>query len=985
MRKYGGLALALLLALVPSAFAQSSGNVYGTVTDESGAVLPGVNVTLEGDAGSRSTVSSPQGAFRFLNLTNGSYKVIAGLSGFATVTRTVQVTTGENIDLAVKLKVSSVEETVEVTGETPLVDTKKRGTATTMTTAELQEVPNARDPWGVLRNVAGVLLDRVNIAGNENGQQAAAAGKGTASDDKTFSLDGVNVTDMSATGASPTYFDFDAFQEISVSTGGADVSQSGLGIGISLVTKRGTNKFRGGARYLYSGEDTSFGNVPDEMANDSRLRGNDKADHINKIADYGFDLGGPIMKDKLWFYFTYGKQDIKLKRLTQTPDDTILKSFNGKLNWQASSNTMVSAFWFNGMKQKFGRSPGSGLNEADSFLWNQDNAYEDKVGGPNRPPGLVKLAIDHTFSPNFFMSAKGAYYNTGFTLTPRGGLGDAPTYDYVKGEAVYSSYDYTAVRPQWHANLDGNYFFEGMGGNNELKFGFAYRDMTTTSITAYGGSGVAGYINSPTDSEALVFRNNFVVYGGKYTALYAGDTLTRDRMTVNVGLRWDMQSARNKPSEAPANAMFPNLLPALSYAGDSEDLISFSDLSPRIGFSYALDEARKTVLRGSYGSYTDQLSFGNVNTENPVAASGLAYGWRDANGDRKVQAGEVNFSDFRYSFNVDPANPAKVGSTVSKIDRDLKARRDHEVVLGLDREVGSNFAVGFAYTWRKGTNWDYTPRLGGACTGEPTAATCRIIQPNEYVQNAPVTRNGYTSFTYSPPAALVSAGSGGRIRTNAPGYSTDFSGVELTFVKRLSNKWMARGAFSWQQWTENWDGTPYSIINDDGNPTRTETDPLENGGPYSLLSGGSGKASFYTVVPWQVYMNGLYQLPYGIDISGALFARKGGIYPVSVRISGGGDGTNAALATESIDSMTFDTLMNLDLRLAKTFKMKATSLTLSAEWFNVMNSGTVLSRARYADSTATFIAPTQGSVSGQGRIEEILSPSIFRLGARLSF
>lgn len=985
MRKYGGLALALLLALVPSAIAQSTGNIYGTVTDESGAVLPGVNVTIEGDTGSRSTVSSPQGAFRFLNLTNGSYKVIASLSGFATVTRTVHVTTGENVDLTVGMKVSSVQETVEVTGETPLVDTKKRGTATTMTTEELQEVPNARDPWGVLRNVAGVLLDRVNIAGNENGQQAAAAGKGTASDDKTFSLDGVNVTDMSATGASPTYFDFDAFQEISVSTGGADVSQSGLGIGISLVTKRGTNKFRGGGRYLYSGEDTSFGNVPDEMANDPRLQGNDKADHINKIADYGFDLGGPIMKDKLWFYFTYGKQDIKLKRLTQTPDDTVLKSFNGKLNWQASSNTMVSAFWFNGMKQKFGRSPGSGLNEADSYLWNQDNAYEDKVGGPNRPPGLWKIAIDHTFSPNFFMSAKGAYYNTGFTLTPRGGLEQSATYDYVTGQAIGSSLDYTAVRPQWHANLDGNYFFEGFGGNNELKFGFAYRDMTTTSISHYGGSAIIGYINDATDKQAQVWRDNVVVYGGKYTAFYLGDTLTKDRMTVNVGVRWDLQTARNKPSEAPANPSFPNLLPALSYGGDSEDLISFSDISPRIGFSYALDESRKTVLRGSYGSYADQLSFGNVNTENPVAASWLLYGWTDRNNDRIPQPSEVNLNDLQASSNVDPRNPAAVGTTVNKIDRDLKNRRDHEVVIGLDREIGANLAVGFAYTWRKGTNWDYTPRLGGACTGEPTAATCRIIQPSEYVRNAPVTRNGYTAFTYSPPSALVTAGSGGRIRTNAEGYNTDFNGIELTFVKRLSNKWMARGAFSWQQWTESWEGTPYSLINDDGNPTRTETDPLENGGPYSLLSGGSGKASFYTVVPWQAYMNGLYQLPWGLDISGALFARKGGIYPVSVRISGGGDGTNPALATESIDSMTFDTLLNLDLRLAKTFKMKATSLTLSAEWFNVMNSGTVLSRARFADSTATFVSPTQGSVAGMGRIEEILSPSIFRLGARLSF
>ena len=297
-----------------------------------------------------------------------------------------------------------------------------------MTSEELSSIPNARDPWGVLRAVPGVLVDRVNIAGNENGQQATSSSKGQTSAEKTWNLDGIVVTDMSATGASPTYFDFGAFQEITVTTGGTDLSMATGGVGINLTTRRGTNAFHGSARYMVADEAMSFGNindqdqspfVPNQLAIDPRLRNadgtfRDQADHINQIKDYGFDLGGPIIKDKLWFYGSYGKQDIQLFRLVNTPDKTLLPSYNGKLNWQATSNTMVSAFYFLGSKQKFGRSPGSGFQEEDGFLWNQDNAYTD--GG--LPGGLWKLQVDHTFSPNLFFSRR-ACTTTRASRSPR--------------------------------------------------------------------------------------------------------------------------------------------------------------------------------------------------------------------------------------------------------------------------------------------------------------------------------------------------------------------------------------------------------------------------------------------------------------------------------------------------------------------------------------------------------------------------------------
>ena len=986
------LALGLVLALSGAAFAQvATGNVYGVAKDESGALLPGVNATITSEFGTRSTVTGADGAFRFLNLNKGDYTITLTLAGFASAARKIRVTTGENVELDFGMKVSGVAETIEVQAETPLVDSKRRGTSTTMTSEELSKVPNARDPWGVLRAVPGVMVDRVNIAGNENGQQATSSSKGQLSAENTWNLDGMVITDMSATGASPTYFDFGAFQEISVTTGGTDLAMATGGAGINLTTRRGTNAFHGSARYMVADEGMSFGNIndqtqspftPNNLSEDPRLRNSDgtyrdQGDRIKKITDYGFDLGGPIIKDKLWFYGSYGKQDIKLLRLTNTPDNTLLPSYNAKLNWQATGSTMVSAFYFLGSKQKFGRSPGSGLgSEADSYLWNQDNAYTD--GG--LPGGLWKLQVDHTFSPNLFVSLKGMYYDTGFTLAPRGDLGDSYTNDSVSSQAIGTYYTYLAVRPQKNLAGDGSYFFQGMGGSHELKFGFSYRDMKTHSATLYSGNQLAGYIQSATNVVARVVRGVDLNYGGKYVDFYAGDMFTKDRFTFNFGVRFDHQTAKNLESAAPANATFPDRLPAAVFPGNDENLQDWNNFTPRVGLSYALDESRRTIVRASYARYYQQLAFGNVTVENPTSTGYIAYGWNDGNGDRFVQPGEVDFSSVRYSSAVNVNDPGSVSAdTVNKIDRDRKPRKDDEFIIGLDRELGASFAAGVAFTYRKGNDWSTADRtttgyrLAGACSDptNPTMSSCPLMQASDYTANAPVTQNGYTGFTYSPNAALVTAGRSGRLITNRDGYSTTYKGIEATLNKRLSNKWMARVAFTYADWTQNVDNK----VGDNGNPTARQNDNLVDGDQVSLLSGGSGKgALYYTGQKWQIYANALYQLPWGVDLSGTAWGRQGGLKPVFLNIAAGQDGTLAVSGVPTVESERYGDVWDFDLRLAKTFRFgKQPYVTLAAEWFNVANSGQVLVRNRQANTAA------------YNRIDEVLNPSIFRLGATFGF
>ena len=989
MKKLFSLGLAILLMTSAGAFAQSAtGNIFGNVTDASGAVLPGASVTVTGEVGTRSTVSGSDGSFRFLNMSYGDYTVTVSLQGFGTGARKITIVTGANSQVNLSLTVGGKTETVEVTAEAPLVDIKKRGTSTTLSTSDLKDTPNARDPWGVMTQVPGVLLDRVNIAGNENGQQAAIAGKGSTSGDKTWSLDGLVITDMAATGASPTYFDFDAFQEINVSTGGGDLNMATGGFGLNLVTKRGTNAFHGGGRFFTSDEKWESTNIADVksrilLGNANRLKGGvshcdpgtgnerDKASYIDKIKDFGFDIGGPIVKDKLWFYGTYGKQDIKLCGLAGSPDDTLLPSYNFKLNWQASTNTMVSAFYFLGSKQKFGRSPGSGYIESDGFLWNQDNAFTD--GG--MPGGLSKLEINHTFSPSFFMSAKAAYYDTGFGLLARGDKTQSYSYNEVAGTVTGTGIDYLSIRPQKTINVDGSYFKTGMGGNHELKFGFAYRDVLTNSSTKYNGNQIVGDWYGPGtgggDNEAFVYRNGATQYAGKYTSLYLGNVFTKNRLTVNVGARFDKQAARNLSSEATANVSFPLLLPVVKYAGDSGDVISWTDISPRVGMSYALDESRKSVMRLSFARYASQLSYGNVTSLNPVAVSSLTYGWNDANGDKVAQVSEVNLRDLHSASNVDPNNPGKVGSTPNKINPDLKSKKDNEFILGVDHELGANFAVGAAFTYRKTNSLEWTPRLAASC---PAGVNCAILTPANYTANAPVsaTRNGatYSARTFTPNAALVAAGGFGRYRTNQDGYSRQFKGLELTVNKRMSNKWRARVALSLNDWTDHWDGTPVCC---NGNPASTDTTPNQDGGQVSISGGGSGKAAFYSSYKWQLFASAGLSLPASFDLSASFFGRQGGLLPIILRIGAGSDGTLNALAG-SVDTQRYSTVKNLDLRLARISKIgKKVTITPSLELFNVFNSSTVLGQFRQATS-ASF-----------SRVDDVLNPRIARIGARLSF
>jgi carboxypeptidase family protein/TonB-dependent receptor-like protein len=957
----------ILIGLGRPALAQvQGGTVSGTVLDEQGAVLPGVAVTLQGVDAKRESVTEADGRFRFLDLAPGPYTLTVALQGFSTiVNEAIVVSVGKTVDLPLTMRVASVAETINVSGDAPIVDTKATGTAVNFTADELTKIPTSRDPFALMRTVPGVLVDRVNIGGNETGQQSNFASKGTRPQDAVWTIDGIVVTDMTATGASPTYFNYDNFDEIQVATAGQDIKQPTGGLGMNLVVKRGTNQFHATGRGYFDNDTLSSSNVPAELTAQGVTP--ETADHNKQISDYGFDVGGPILKDKAWFYGSYSIQDIRLVRQAGgLIDRTQLKDPDVKLNWQASGKDLISFLYFDGFKIKDGRSPGTTgiLFDAPSATFHQDNAY---TGSPLH--GLWKIADDRVIGSNMFLSAKYAYYNTGFILTPESGLDQQAGRDFTTAQSFGSTSQSVNVRPQQVVNVDVNSFLELGNAAHDLRYGVGFRRADALSSTLWPGNGVLAIENSPTDFRAQVFRQGLGTNRAQYLDFYAGDTISKNRLTIDLGVRYDRQTGQALASDTASNAAFPDLVPGLSFSGYTTPF-TWTNFSPRAGLTYALDDSRKSIVRASYSRYAGQLSTGVVGFTNPSSVAGSAtYRWNDLNGDHLAQANEVLTDQFLSAAGgFDPRNPTAVTSA-NQIDPNLTAPITQSFVAGFDRELLPNLAVQVSYSYTRTGNLfgnstnNVTPRVGVTAADYTAGPALTGTLPDGTAYNVP---------TFIPNAAAVAAGGSGFLLTNVPGYSTDYQGLEVGLVKRLSNRWMARVGVSYNNAREHFSSTQ-GLYDLNGNPTRTLTEPLVDGGQFAPESGGSGSGTIFVNAKWQLNLNGLYQAPYGIEIGANGFGRQGYPYPLFRQVSLGSDQNLQVLVTPEIDSLRFPNLWDTDIRAAKELKVNTVSLRVIFDLFNVLNANTALVR------NDNIASPTFDVLA------QNLSPRIARIGLTVGF
>jgi hypothetical protein len=755
------------------------------------------------------------------------------------------------------------------------------------------------------------------------------------------------------------------------------------------VTKRGTNDLQGSARYyLADGAWQSTPSIPTEAVGYLGT-----VNEIDQNKEWGFEVGGPIVRDRFWLWGAYADQQVDLfvgtppSQAVRYSDKTSLETQNYKANAQLSSSNSAVGTWWNNDKTKLGRN--ASPTRPPETTWNQSGFG---------PTGIWKIEDTHIFNPNFYLTGMYSETNGGFQLIADSGAGctdidcslssaTGPAYLEAFGDgAWHQSYlSLTILRPQEAQRIDGSYFFDTGAANHELKFGFGHREAYTETFYAWpfdqyiieynGFFGPCGA--PPCDPEGdglggvIFHRNGIAPYTFEYDDIYVGDTILFGDLTFQVGLRLDQQATTIYEARSNANSVVPELLPAVSLPasafGPQED---YSDVSPRFGVTYAMGESKQTLLRAAYNTYVAQLG-GGTNSFN-LAYSYLYMYFDDLNNDHRAQHDEIIFDyGFGGFYGVDPADTTKA-VVFTRFDPDLKAQTTDEIILGVEHEVSPQFTVGVTYTDREFDNFSWTRYEENQGAGD-------------FYTTADYELAG-TRTTVLPDGRTVSSDyyalTGGReniwgYTTNRDGYKQNYEGFEFTAVKRLSNRWMLRANYSLNDWTQSVKSE--AIV--DPTVQRTSYGCGVCDGATVIQGSGTGSGSFgevYIGADWSYVITGLYQIPVietnlGFSVNG----RQG--YPTPYVHRTTADSGFKYLLVDGVTSSRYDDISTIDLRLSKDFRFAGgAGLTVSVDAFNITNEQTILQRETeiYRSGSARFDA---------NRIREMVSPQIFRFGARFTF
>lgn len=961
LRLVAALACAASLMATPAAAQIQTGEIFGKVTDSTGAVLPGVTVTIESPALIRpqTVITAQSGGYRIPNLPIGTYTVTFTLGGFRTHVRTdVRVEAGFNAEISPRIGVSAVEETVTVSGESPIVDTRQVKTGQTFTSEMLENIPSARDPWVILEQTPGMTMDRQNVGGSASGQQSSFTVHGGNSGNSMWNVDGVTITDMAATGSSPTYYDFDSFEEIQIQTGGNDASLQTGGVNLNMITKSGGNAFRGSARYFGVNGDWQSSNISDVLYQQGAGSGNP----VQEIQDYGFEVGGPIVRNRAWFWGGYGKQDIRVgvvgfikpiadcNRTFTSPEDeagclatdrTLLENYNAKLQYQPATAHKLTFLFTRGDKIRNARSAGPTRPP--------ETAYRQ-----SGPTNLYKGSHQWILSDRMTVETFASYTAGGFVLdfqSPE--LADVQRLYHIDTGIYGRSYARSGPfdRPQWEYKSDMNYFLTNvLGGDHSFKAGIRWRETPSASGFHVGGFVTSRVRNTgvPCSSlaarcEADLHRDSNAETDMNTFSAYVNNSYNVAKMRLNLGLRYDRADDRALPSAIPANPMVPGLLPGLQFEGADSGVV-YNDFSPRVGLTYDLRGNGKTVLKASGAIYYGQGIF-TAGTLNPVGSVTVRVPWVDANGDLTVQRNEISVGRddlITWSSIYDPDNPTAL-TTPNTVDPNLHNDRTREFIVGFDHELMQNFAVGANYIWRKYDRFSYSERVG-LSTSDYQAQT-----GTDTCGNGTCAQETYQYTYYTLPFRLPASS----VLTTDPFYR-DHNGLELTARKRFNGRWMLNGSVAL--------GSTLQYY-----PEARQQDPTN----IPFLHGYQDNSRN---ARWIGKLSGMYAFPLGINASFFLNARQGFPYSRNVLSPTRPNGLGSiSVLTEPYGDSRYDNMVMLDSRVEKAFSVRKLRLTASLDVFNATNTDTVLDRFNRQDS------------SRANSVQEVIVGRVLRLGLRMKF
>jgi hypothetical protein len=938
-----------------------------------GSAIPGVAVILTGEViGKKTTVTSEEGNFRFLKLPPGNYELKFELEGFKTVIRkNIRMFVGKNITLNVPMETTIIKEEIIITEKAGVIDTRKTSVGVNVSKEMIQALPTARNPWTVMNLVPGMMVDREDVGGNESGQQSSFYGGGASEDDSTWNVDGANITDPSAIGAAPAYLNVNAYEELQVTIGSTDITAQTGGVQLNFVSKRAGNRFSGDFHLYVEDEAWEMSQTLPQSILDEGW----DSPGIFRLYQYGINFGGPIIKDKWWFYGSWSVQDIHSRTIVGDEDATWLVSSYAKTNFQLG-NTSGEFHMSYDAKLKWGRTVISRAQQEEGTLFDQ------------KGPGYVYLAQLQHVMGNLMLNAKFAYTDGGFILDPRGSDIDADGHNTGADLRLYyaprflggSMYHYITNRNTINLSLDGNYFAENvLGGDHEIRFGVDYYTGDTTSVSLYPNQRVAflsGTAYGDVSWALWLIPDYYLDVTFNRISFYLSDTATFGKLTASLGVRYDKESGSLNQSDQPpftwhepshpmhGTVLFPSLLSGFTVqAGKSPQ--TYEVISPRLSLSYDITGDGKNVVKLTAARYGSQSGNALTNRYFPYRETDVywyddvAYG---GNGDRVPNWEELAGS--WYDTNCNRIDFAGTGWRNNTTDPDFNSPLLDEVALTFERALGEDIAISITGTYKKRHNLVHTQ---GILSDGSLEGPANWYYAGDHTFNDGSTAPYYQRYEQPVNFHFTNYGSGT--------YET-YMGLTVIFTKKFSNKWMLDASFTYADWKATWDRDDWGDIGDDDTTGDLTNYNYFNKGVVAPQSGGSGLAGIFVNARWMFKLSGLYQLPWGINVTGVLTAREGYVLPYHeafYRPLGLGWENIYKTGTKFGDDR-LPTFWMLNLGVEKTFKISDTATaTLFVDVYNVTN------------NTTTLLVETDYEASNFDEPLRILNPGIFQFGIRVSF
>jgi hypothetical protein len=921
--------------------ASSTGTIQGRVTDAQGAVLPGVTVTATSPSalGTQTTVTSETGNYRFPAIPPGTYVVTYDLPGFNTIRREgISIALGFTATVNVELALATLQETVTVTGESPLIDTSATRVVQNFKLEQLQSIPNARDMWALLAVTPAVQMGRIDVGGNRAGTQTGYTAYGQSGQVRVL-IEGINTTE--GTGGAGFYFDYSSLEEVFLGTSGQSAEMPNPGVQSQFIAKSGGNQFNGEVYLDWYNNSLQGSNIPEDYSTPTAFRNQPIRAHSNEIDRYynwSVNVGGPIKRDRVWWFGTYNKQFNAISQPNFEFDktfDTTLWNAVGKGTYQMNQNHKFIGYYQWGQKIQPNRLPFAAnvyrdegpTNRQDSGSWvykaEWNGTISEKLYVEARYgdfgyyfPQITNGTQDYFFRDPGTLEILGSHQKNQNDRDRKQWTGAATSFlDTAKGSHTLKVGGELLKEQQWFGVL------QGVGGNIEHVYNNGVSSQEIFRIPT--ATQVGGLKDN--DNGNLTTRN-----GLDAASLFVNDTWSVGRFTINGGLRWDRYSGYLPEQNQLAAVVGPVVVNAKTFP--ETDLFSWNLVAPRVGVVFDLTGDGKTVVKGNYGLYWHNPGVGVPSDVNPnTGTKSATYTWTDTNGDRRWQPGEQTALQ----------SASLEGAT--RLDPNLKAPYSHEAAGWFERQLTDVLGVraGFVYKTEDDLISLYIPTRGldvYAASGVPFNF---IDNGVDGVRGTADDRT--SSYVGLPSANAATVFPTTQVEMNLPQYSR-YKTAEVSMTKRYGNKWSASlgGAYTWM------------------------TD-FPNGFPQNPNQPGAEDRTI-----WNFKASGSYDGPYGIRLSPVLRHQSGANYARTNTITfpTGVTGSGTAVYMEAMDANREDNIWVLDVRAEKTVSFTDRIRTrLFFDLFNITNS--------HASETISRATGT-----GYQRPAAILAPMTARVGFR---